>query len=78
MRDFIRRNRLGWFASNVDEAKEALRAAHARFTAGTYELTVDSRSVPTATDLARAFADRLDAVISGASAQSPNYATIGR
>lgn len=65
MREFIRRNRLGWFASNVNEAKAALRAAHARFVAGTYELSVDSRAFPTATDLARRFAERLDAAVAG-------------
>jgi hypothetical protein len=78
MREFIRRNRLGWFASNVEEAKHALRAAHERFTAGTYELTVDSRAVPTATELARAFAERLDAVTSGAPSRDAHYASIGR
>ena len=60
MREVIRRYRLGWFASNVDEAKLALRAAYERFTAGTYELTVDSRAFPTARELARHFAQRLD------------------
>jgi hypothetical protein len=63
MRDVIRRYRLGWFASDVAEAKSALRAAHGRFTAGTYELTVDSRAFPTATELARRFAERLDQII---------------
>jgi alkanesulfonate monooxygenase SsuD/methylene tetrahydromethanopterin reductase-like flavin-dependent oxidoreductase (luciferase family) len=63
MRDIIRRHRLGWFASNVDEAQEALRAAYARFTAGTYELTVDSRVFPTANDLAQRFAQVLDGAL---------------
>lgn len=65
MRDFIRRYRLGWFASDVDEAKSAIQAAYARFAAGTYELSVDSRAFPTATELARRFAERLDAVLAG-------------
>jgi hypothetical protein len=63
MRDIIRRYRLGWFASNVEEAQEALRAAYARFTAGTYDLTVDSRVFPTASDLAQRFAQVLDGAI---------------
>lgn len=63
MRDVIRRSRLGWFASNVDEAQEALRSAYARFTAGTYELTVDSRLFPTASDLAQRFAQVFDGVV---------------
>lgn len=62
MRDVIRRHRLGWFASDVEEAKAALRAAYSRFNAGTHELTVDSRAFPTARELARRFAERLDAV----------------
>ena len=65
MRDVIRRYRLGWFASDVDEAKAALRAAHDRFASGAYELTVDSRAFPTATELARRFALQLDAAVSG-------------
>jgi hypothetical protein len=77
MRDFIRRNRLGWFASNVEEAKHALSAAHARFAAGTYELSIDSRAFPTAIDLARAFAERLDAVTSGRSSNDKKYASLG-
>jgi hypothetical protein len=66
MRDFLRRHRLGWFASTVDEAKAALQAAHARFAAGTYELTIDGRAFPTATDLARRFADQLNAAMDDA------------
>lgn len=65
LRDFIRRHRLGWFVSDVEQAKVALRAAYARFAAGTYELIVDSRAFPTAADLARRFAERLDAVAAG-------------
>jgi hypothetical protein len=78
MRDFIRRNRLGWFASNVEEAQDALRCAYGRFAAGTYELTIDSRAFPSATDLARAFAERLDAVTNGKCSDNGLYATLGR
>lgn len=70
MREFIRRNRLGWFASNVEEAKTALRAAHSRFTAGTYELTINSRAVPTANALAQRFAELLESVTGGRVTQS--------
>jgi hypothetical protein len=60
MRDFIERNRLGWFASNVDEAKTALRAAFARFTAQQYDVHPPPGAVPTARDLAGRFARVLD------------------
>lgn len=65
MRDVVRRYRLGWFASDVEEAKTALRAAYERFQSGNYELTVDSRAFPAASDLARRFALQLDAAVSG-------------
>ena len=78
MRDIIQRNSLGWFASNVDEAKAALHAAHARFRAGDYELRVDSRAFPTADELASRFADVVDRV--SAVAHSERYAAhaVGR
>ena len=60
MRTFIKRHRLGWFASTADEAKLALRAAYARFVAGDVELTLDTNEFPTARDLARRFAEVLD------------------
>lgn len=60
MRDFIIRNRLGWFASDVEEAKVALRAAFARFSAQQYDVRPAPGSVPTARDLAGRFARILD------------------
>ena len=60
MREFIDRSGLGWFASDVDEAKAALRQAYARFASGSYELHRDTGLVPTARTLARRFADVLD------------------
>lgn len=60
MRDFIERNRLGWFASDVDEAKTALRAAFARFSAQQYEIHPPPGVIPTARELAGRFARILD------------------
>lgn len=69
MRDLIRRHRLGWFASNLEQAQEALRGAYARFSAGAYDLAVDSRVFPTASDLAGRFARVLDDVVAPGGAQ---------
>lgn len=60
MRDFIERNRLGWFASDVDEAKIALRAAFARFSAQQFDVRPPPGAIPTARDLAGRFAHVLD------------------
>ncbi|MGZ3504343.1 MAG: glycosyltransferase [Vulcanimicrobiaceae bacterium] len=60
MREFIARHALGWFASTVDEATTALRAAYARFLNGDAELRTDSNTFPTARDLAERFASVLD------------------
>lgn len=62
MREFIERNRLGWFASDPDEAKKALRAAHARFAANQLDVRPAPGAVPTARDLAGRFARILDTV----------------
>jgi hypothetical protein len=56
MRQTIEELGAGWFASDVREAKEALRAAFARFTAGEYAAHAKAAAVPTARDLAREFA----------------------
>jgi glycosyltransferase involved in cell wall biosynthesis len=69
MRDFIRRHRLGWFASDVDQAKQALRAAYAHFTGGSRDLQIDTQAFPTAPDLARRFAERLDAAVAHSAQQ---------
>ncbi|HKU66465.1 MAG TPA: glycosyltransferase [Candidatus Baltobacteraceae bacterium] len=60
MREFIRRNRLGWFASDVDEAKNALRAAHARFAEQQFDVRPAPGAVPTARELAGRFATILE------------------
>lgn len=70
MRDFLARSHMGWFASNVDEAKHALREAFARFSSGQFDVRVESASVPTAYELARSFADVLDGVTARASVRS--------
>jgi hypothetical protein len=62
MRGFLAEHRLGWFASNVQEAKEALRAAYARFRSGEFEGSVDRRDMLTARELAAEFAQILDTV----------------
>jgi glycosyltransferase involved in cell wall biosynthesis len=63
MREYLARHRLGWFASDLDEAKAALRAAHRRFVAGDLELDLERDAVLDARDLARSFAGQLNALI---------------
>jgi glycosyltransferase involved in cell wall biosynthesis len=63
MREYLARHRLGWFASNLDEAKAALRAAHRRFVAGDLELELGRDAVLEARDLAHAFAEQLNALL---------------
>jgi hypothetical protein len=70
MREFIRRNRLGWFASDVDEAKAALRAAHDRFSAQQFDVRLAPGAVPTARELAGRFAAILDAASAARPARS--------
>jgi hypothetical protein len=60
MREFIVQNGLGWFASDVDETKQALREAYARFESGDRELRATPASVPTARELAATFATELE------------------
>ncbi len=62
MRSFIAQHRLGWYASNIDEAKLAIRSAYERFASGGYEISADSRDLPTAPMLANRFAEVLDRV----------------
>jgi hypothetical protein len=61
MRTFLSESRLGWFASNVDEARDAVCAAHAHFQSGAWQAGAVPRSVPSATELAANFAYVLDA-----------------
>jgi glycosyltransferase involved in cell wall biosynthesis len=63
MREYLARHHLGWFASDLDEAKAALRAAHRRFVAGDLELELGRGAVLDARDLAGSFAERLNALI---------------
>jgi glycosyltransferase involved in cell wall biosynthesis len=63
MREHVLRHGLGWFASNLDEAREAVRAAHRRFVAGDVELPEPPAKGYDARDLARAFAEQLEAVV---------------
>ena len=63
MRSFIRDNGLGWFASTVDEAAAAIRCAYDRFRNSAYELAATPAGVLTSRDLARTFADILDAQV---------------
>lgn len=67
MRDFIDRTGTGWFASDVEECKTAIRRAYETYLSGNFEARRDTSAVPTAGNLARRFADVLD----GAVSQSP-------
>ncbi len=60
MREFIVRNRLGWFASNREEAKQALREAYETYRAGSPQVEADCQNVPTARAMAARFAQVLD------------------
>jgi Glycosyltransferase Family 4 len=61
MREYLQQRELGWFASDVNEAKEALRSAYRRFLSGDWEVRL-AGGVFEARDLARAFAGALDAI----------------
>lgn len=60
MREYLATHGLGWFASDLEEATAALRAAHRRFTAGDLEPELGRDAVLEARDLARAFAKQLN------------------
>jgi len=62
MREHLARHSLGWFASDLAEAKCALRAAYDRFVSGDVELPATEAGFE-ARDLARAFASRLDEAV---------------
>jgi len=67
---FIIHHRLGWFASDVAACKAAVRAAYDRFMRGEFEPAIEqSNGIPTARELARQFADQLDAVTEGSTAR---------
>lgn len=61
LRDVIERHRLGWFASRVEEAAEALRNAYDVFERRT-QFQPDTSAFLTAQQLAQRFAGLLDAV----------------
>lgn len=63
LRGYIDRHGLGWFASDLGEAKEALRQAHRRFVTGTCDVAAAPGAALDARDIARAFARRLDAML---------------
>jgi hypothetical protein len=71
MRNTVERNRLGWFASNVEDAIDAVKSAYERYANGQYDFTGDPSSLLSARDLARAFAYRLDNASQTASAAKP-------
>jgi len=60
MRPFLERYKLGWFASNLAEAQEALRAARAYFDRGEADITVDPSAATPAPQLAARYAQLLD------------------
>lgn len=62
MRAMVESCRLGWFASDAPQVKQALCTAYARFTAGEAAWHADTATLPTARDLARGFASQLDSV----------------
>jgi hypothetical protein len=68
MRETVARNRLGWFASNLQDAIHAVKSAYERYANGEYEVTSDASTLLAARDLARAFAYRLDGACEASSA----------
>lgn len=60
MRDTVERGRLGWFAGEAEGAKSALVALYQCYMAGNYEFTADGAFVPSAAELAQAFAASLN------------------
>ncbi len=62
MRDLVKLRRLGWFASDVSQAKAAITAAYELFVNGQGEWNADLSALPSAHDLARRFAACLDAI----------------
>jgi glycosyltransferase involved in cell wall biosynthesis len=62
---------IGWFASDVSEAKAALRKAFARFTEGNYTAHADPDAVVTAKDLAREFGRCLERMQPNAYGRAP-------
>lgn len=64
MRGMVERAHLGWFASDVESAKQALLGAYARYSAGEYRFSIDESHLPNAVELARMFSGCLNAAAS--------------
>lgn len=67
LRGIIERGRLGYFASNLDEATTALKSLYERYLLAEGSIVPDPRQFPNAIDLADAFATQLDEVTAGRS-----------
>lgn len=64
MREYISDRGLGWFASDLDEAKNALEVAYLRWLSGDYDVSPErSSGLFQAQDLAATFADLLDTLV---------------
>ena len=62
MREYLAERGLGWFASNLEEAKQSLKSAFERWRLGDREVRLEPGSVFEARDLASAFAAELTRV----------------
>ncbi|MBV9270484.1 MAG: glycosyltransferase [Candidatus Eremiobacteraeota bacterium] len=60
MRPYIEQHNIGWFASDLGQAQDALREAYARYSARNYQVEIDEATAPTARRLAERFAAVLD------------------
>lgn len=68
MREYLDRRGMGWFASDLAQAVDALRAAYSRFASGHRTLELAPGTIFTARDLAKAFAESLDAAVTSPAA----------
>lgn len=78
MRGFLEDHGLGWFASNVEEAKDALRLAHQSFVSGAHDISIRNGVALTANDLALRFGQRLDSVVNARSAPMKHWQLSGQ
>lgn len=63
MGTFLAQHDLGWFAGDVDEAERVLRRAYQHFRSGSADRIAQPQEFPTAPELARRFAQSLDALV---------------